>query len=189
MPALPEGAGQMSEPDNGRTHEPGLRELTADLDGMRELFNEKITSMQRLMDERDRLYKERDESRRTAVEDALSAAREQTQASFAASEKAIVKAEEAQKAYNASHNDLSRKLDEQNKATMPRSESMSRHEATGRILADLKQHLDQLSGVSSGGRSVIDASRSNLALGVSVLVGLLSLATLILVVIRTFIGR
>lgn len=81
-----------------------------------------IDSNKSLMDERDRLYKERDESRRTAVDAALTAVKEQTKASFEASEKAIVKAEDAQKSYNQSHNDLSRKLDEQNKATMPRTE-------------------------------------------------------------------
>lgn len=103
------------------------------IDSLKEHFEVRIRELERahaslreINDERDRLYKERDESRRTAVDAALTAVKEQTKASFDASEKAIVKAEEAQKSYNQSHNDLARKMDDQNKATMPRSETESR---------------------------------------------------------------
>lgn len=119
-----------TEDGNGsRTHEPSLRELTAEMDGLRELFHAKFDSLKEILDERDRLYKERDESRKTAVDAALTAVKEQTKDSFVASEKAIVKAEEAQKAYNSSHNDLARKMDDQNKATMPRPEAQQRFSA------------------------------------------------------------
>jgi vacuolar-type H+-ATPase subunit I/STV1 len=121
----------MAERDsNGpRTHEPSLRELTAELDGLRQLFLEMVKSQRDILDERDKLYSERDMSRSKAVEAALVSVKEQTKASFEASEKAIVKAEEAQKAYNQSHNDLARKMDEQNKATMPRNETEARFSA------------------------------------------------------------
>ena len=60
-------------------------------------FKEHMALNKEIIDERDRLYKERDDSRRTAVDAALTAVKEQTKASFDASEKAIVKAEEAQR--------------------------------------------------------------------------------------------
>lgn len=70
-----------------------------------------VVHLRELMDERDRRYMERAESDRLAVRSA-----------FAASEKAIQKAEDAQTTYNQTHNELSRKLDDQNKATVPRTE-------------------------------------------------------------------
>ena len=48
----------MSEP-NGRTHEPSLRELTAELDGVRELLLAKVESSRTVMDERDVRYEQR----------------------------------------------------------------------------------------------------------------------------------
>lgn len=138
------------ELNGGRTHEPNLREVVADLDGMRQLLLSLIQSSRDLIDERDKLYTERDNSRRTAVEAALTAVKEQTKASFDASEKAIVKAEEAQKAYNVAHNDLSRKLDEQNKATMPRSETESRFHALEEKIGEIRETVTANAGKGAG---------------------------------------
>jgi len=102
--------------ENGRTHEPHLREVVSDLDGLRQLMNE-----------RDRRYTELRKDDREAVN-----------AAFAASEKAIVKAEQAQTAYNVSHNDLSRKLDDQNKATIPRPEIMALFGAVDQKLESIR---------------------------------------------------
>jgi ABC-type Na+ efflux pump permease subunit len=115
------GNGATMQPENGRTHEPHLREVVADLDGMRAL-----------MDERDRRYTELRKDDREAVENA-----------FAASEKAIFKAEQAQTAYNVSHNDLSRKLDDQNKATIPRPEIMALFGAVDQKLESLRASFDK----------------------------------------------
>lgn len=153
----------MREDTNGRTHEPALRELTSDLDGLRELVMEKFSSNVRLLDERDRLYKERDESRKVAVDAALTSVKEQTKASFEASEKAIVKAEEAQKAYNASHNDLARKMDEQSKATMPRTETETRFAAIQEKVEEIRRTLSGGTGIVQGAQQVRDDSRANLA--------------------------
>lgn len=79
-----------------------------------------------------------------AVSSALAAQKELTSAAFASSEKAITKAEEAQKSYNATHNDLSRKMDEQYKEMMPRSESLARHEANEKRLQELKDDFSKL---------------------------------------------
>lgn len=143
-------------------------------------LGERLIALRQLVDERDRLYKERDESRRTAVDAALAAVKEQTKSSFEASEKAIVKAEEAQKAYNASHNDLARKMDEQNKATIPRPEAQTRFDALEEKIASIKNTLAASSGVSVGGKALKDESRSNLAIAVSVIVLLITLGKMLL---------
>jgi hypothetical protein len=130
------------------------------------------------LDERDKLYKERDDSRRTAVDAALTAVKEQTKASFEASEKAIVKAEEAQKAYNTSHNDLARKMDEQSKATMPRSETESRFHSLEEKITEIRTTIGTGVGAMVGGKAVKDESRANLALGISVVLFLLTLFAL-----------
>lgn len=167
----------MSEPNGARTHEPSLRELTAEADGTKALILSKFDSLRELVDERDRLYKERDDARRTAVDAALAAVKEQTKASFDASEKAIVKAEEAQKAYNTAHNDLSRKMDEQNKATMPRLESQQRFDNLTKEVAELKGAVTISGGVVLGSKAVKDESRANLALIISFIVLLLAVAS------------
>lgn len=77
----------------------------------------------------------------TAVRSALTAQKEQTAAEFAASQKAITKAEEAQKSYNATHNDLSRKMDEQYKAMMPRPEADSRFTSHDEKIQDAKKEI------------------------------------------------
>lgn len=146
------------------------------VDTLKEYLEQRIATLEKadfalreINDERDRLYKERDESRRTAVDAALTAVKEQTKASFEASEKAIVKAEEAQKSYNASHNDLARKMDEQNKATMPRTETESRFSSLGEKVEELRRTLAQGGGLVSGGKAVKDESRANTMLIVSLL--------------------
>jgi chromosome segregation ATPase len=151
----------MAEDTNGRTHEPSLRELTVEIDGLRALLLSKIESTKQILDERDKLYKERDDSRRTAVDAALSAAKEQTKASFEASEKAIVKAEEAQKSYNQSHNDLARKMDDQSKATMPRSETEARFHALEEKVNEVRNVVSAGTGVITGSRGVKEETRAN----------------------------
>lgn len=180
------------EQDGGngaRTHEPNLRELTAELDGVRALFMEMFKSLHSLIDERDRLYKERDDSRRVSVDAALIAAKEQTAASFVASEKAIVKAEEAQRAYNVQHNDLARKMDEQNKATIPRIEAERRMQDLEKSINDVRNTLSAGGGVSEGGRRLKDESRANIALGLSLLAALISLGGILTVVVRSLGAR
>lgn len=164
----------MSDPNGARTHEPTLRELTTELDGLRELLLAKLEASKEVINERDKLYKERDDSRRTAVDAALAAAKEQTKASFDASEKAIVKAEEAQKSYNVAHNDLARKMDEQNKATMPRLESQQRFDNIAKEVAELKALTAVSGGVIVGTKSVKDESRANVAILISIIVGVVA---------------
>lgn len=127
------------------------------IDSLKEYIETRIHDLERshvslreINDERDRLYKERDDSRRTAVDAALTAVKEQTKASFEASEKAIVKAEDAQKSYNQSHNDLARKMDDQGKGTMPRSETESRFRSLEEKINEVKSAISTGGGRSAG---------------------------------------
>lgn len=79
--------------------------------------------LERVIDERDRLYDVRFKAAETAVNAALAAQEKQTSASFLASEKAIVKAEDAQREYNVRSNEFRGQLDDQAKLLMPRSEA------------------------------------------------------------------
>jgi len=92
------------------------------------------------------LVAQRFDAQDKAVSSALSAQKELTSAAFASSEKAITKAEEAQKAYNQTHNDLSRKMDEQYKEMMPRSESLARHASNELRHQELKDDFSKVQG-------------------------------------------
>ena len=160
--------------DNGsRTHEPSLRELTAQLDDLKELLIAKHEATKTIMDERDRLYDTRFRAADTAVSAALSAQEKQTTLVFQASEKAIVKAEEAQREYNIRSNEFRGQLDDQAKTLMPRPETLTlfkaledkiysvRDEATaranalGKDIADLRESRSEGSGKALGSHAVV----------------------------------
>jgi hypothetical protein len=93
----------------------------------------RLTRVETVVDERDRLYDTRFKAAETAVAAALAAQEKavgaalaaqekQTASSFLASEKAIVKAEDAQKDYNSRSNEFRGQLDDQAKTLMPRTE-------------------------------------------------------------------
>ncbi len=106
-----------------------VRALRAELDGHRELMNE-----------RDVRYMGSFKESKEAVSAALQAAKEQTTAAFTASEKAIVKAEDAQRAYNTSHNDLLRKQE----LLVPRIEVENRFKAVEDKIAEVRKADDAL---------------------------------------------
>jgi len=128
----------------------------------------------------DKRYEQRFEAQEKAIHAALMSVKEQTKNSFDASEKAIVKAEEAQKAYNQSHNDLARKMDDQSKATMPRTETESRFRSLEEKINELKEFVARGGGEAHGVKAVKDESRANIAIvlsflgmGIAVLLALL----------------
>jgi hypothetical protein len=99
----------------------------------------RFTYVEKVMDERHQLYKERAESQKTAVDDALVAVKEQTAQSFTSSEKAIFKAEDSQKAYNAGHNDLSRKMETQYSSMVPYAEAKLKWESVDKAIESLRR--------------------------------------------------
>jgi uncharacterized protein YhaN len=130
-----------------RTHEPDdLRELKAEMNGLR-----------MLMEERNKWYGERDRDRQIAVDKALAAVEKQTSSAFEAAKEAntaaaanqkeaVLKQEDAQRAYNTSHNDLLRKLDDQNKATMPRIEQEQRFASHEKEIGELEKFRANIEG-------------------------------------------
>lgn len=133
-----------------RTHEPSLRELTHQVDDLKELINEKIASLRDKVEERDRLYSAQFKASETAVSAALSAQKESTGSAFTASEKAIVKAEDAQREYNVRSNEFRGQLDDQAKTLMPRTEAAAMFKASEDKLEDLKKRLEVFSDYRSG---------------------------------------
>src|ERR1700694_4964652 len=107
------GECQLSEGNesNGRTHEPSLREVTKELNGAKELLLSRIDALTQLLDERDRLYSERDDNRKTAVDAALAAAKEAVQAALLAAKEAVSKAEDATKLRFESFNEFNTRID------------------------------------------------------------------------------
>lgn len=159
------------EQANGRTHEPSLRELTGDLDGVKALLLEKVQSLRDIVDERHNLYKERADSQKTAVDDALVAAKEKTEAAFAASKEAIVKAENSQTAYNVSHNDLLKKQD----AMMPRHEVDRIVSEWREKFDDLKDQIGAVKEVQNkiGGKEVgLEKSQASMRWGIGTFIGI-----------------
>ena len=110
-----------ADPGN-RTFDPSLRQLTAELDGMRQLYNAKIESLKIVIDERDKLYSERDKSSHTAVDAALTAVKDQTASAFAANKESVSKYETAQHEYNVRTNEFRGQLEDQAKRLIPRAE-------------------------------------------------------------------
>lgn len=108
----------MHEPQNGRTHEPSLRELTAELDGLRLFLIEKVEGLRQIIDERHEQYKERATAGKEAISAALAAAEKATSAAIVASKETAADTKSAQADYNKSHNDLLKKQE----AMIPRPE-------------------------------------------------------------------
>src|SRR4026208_1929937 len=110
-----------------------------------------------LMEERNKWYGERDRDRQQAVDKALAAVEKQTASAFEAAKEsnttaagnhkeAGLKQEDAQRAYNTSHNDLLRKLDDQNKATMPRIEQEQRFSTQQKEIGELEKFRSNIEG-------------------------------------------
>lgn len=92
-----------------------------------------------------------------AVASALVSQKELYQTVQASSDKAITKAESAQTQYNQGHNDLSRKMEDQYKMMLPRTEAQQNQqnteeklEAHRKELAILTSKLDEIRGKGLG---------------------------------------
>jgi hypothetical protein len=123
--------------DNGRTHEPSLRELTAELDGLRDVIFEKIGAARVVMDERDKRYEER-----------FTAMNEKTQSAIAASEKAVTKAEVSTEKRFDSVNEFRKTLADQATEFLTRREYSSTHQALVDKIGDLRESRSE--GIGRG---------------------------------------
>jgi seryl-tRNA synthetase len=128
--------------------------------------------LERIIDERDRQYDMRFRASEVAVTAAFAAQEKSTAAAFLSSEKAIVKAEEAQKAYNAVHNDLSRKMDRQTETFIARSELEDKLKAVTAVIDAKEVRLSAL----ENGMSNIQGRMWAIGVGIMVLSMAVSIA-------------
>jgi hypothetical protein len=108
----------MIDDKGGRTHEPSLRELTAELDGVNNVLSQQITSLREVVDERDRRY-----------EDRFTAMDEKTGLALTSSEKAVTKAEVAQEKRFDNTNEWRAAMQDRDRNQMPRVEIEQRFQA------------------------------------------------------------
>lgn len=130
--------------ENGRTHEPDLREVTAQLDSLGKLMEVQDKAIRDLLNERDRRVTEQFDAQKAAVFAALFAQEKMTAAAFASAEKAIDKAEAGQTAYNERSNEFRGQLDDQAKTFIPRNEADGRDERTREAIENMRKEMGVL---------------------------------------------
>jgi hypothetical protein len=167
----------MADPlGSNRTHEPSLRELTIDLDGVKELFSEKVAGLQKLADERDRRYEERFSSITTQTNSALQSSKE-----------AVTKAENATEKRFDTVNEFRGTLSDQAASLLPRAEASTKFQAYDDRLGEMKDAIDKLrdnQNTSSGKEIAGDRSRaqSDWGIGLVVAIGVALLSAVISIV-------
>ncbi len=163
--------------ENGRTHEPSLRELTAELDALGKLLDEKFERVQDVATERDRRYEERFNASNKAVDTAMVAYKEQVKAAFDSADRAITKAEVGQTIYNQGHNDLQRKMDARETLFAQKGEVEKEFIRAGERTEDVRRTLSDFQKTQAEEIRSLRESRSALSgawmamIAVSALVG------------------
>ena len=106
-------------------HQPNGREFDAARERIA-VLETALTGLKELGEERDKRYGETHIADKEAVNAALAAAKEAVAAALAAAKEAVIKQEGSQTTYNASHNDLLKKMEQQYRDTLPRTEAEQR---------------------------------------------------------------
>lgn len=123
-------------------------------------LNQRLGDMERLNQERDTRYDERHTANekavaaafaanKEAVAAAFAAAKEAVTAALAAAKEAVVKAEQAQSNYNANHNDLARKMEDQYDHMLPRVEADAKFDRQNERFDDLKREAREQSNLNT----------------------------------------
>jgi hypothetical protein len=126
----------MADTKNGngnRTHEPSLRELTAELDGVEKVLLSKIEGLSAISDERDRRY-----------EDRFKATDEKTSLALTASGKAVDKAETATEKRFDAVNEFRGTLSDQAATLLPRAEATARFGSYDEKFDEMKKEIVSL---------------------------------------------
>jgi phosphopantetheinyl transferase (holo-ACP synthase) len=164
--------------NGGRTHEPALRELVAQIDGMVKLY-----------EERDRRYEDRFKSQEVNVISALASADKQNASAFAAAKEAVLKSENSQTSYNATHNDITRKMDNQYLTMLPRTEADARFKGLEEKFEDAKKDIATLREFRSVNQSGRENTRWLVPVAVTGFVGFLGFLAMIgIAAVKLFIG-
>jgi hypothetical protein len=152
----------MSDGQNaGRTHEPSLREITSQLDGLKEL-----------MDERDRRYEER-----------FKAMDEKTGLALTSSEKAVTKAETATEKRFDSVNEFRDTLRDQAALLMPRPETQALFKAYEEKIENIKTTFQKSLDDHKGDINNLQQSRSEIGGKGKALAELMAGAALLIAVV------
>jgi hypothetical protein len=133
----------MAEREDGRTHEPNLREVVAELDGLRELTLARFDAIMQFSAERDRRYEERF----TAMDD-------KTGLALTSSKEAVGKAEVATEKRFDAMNEFRGALSDQATTLMPKGEALAKFESYDEKIAALKEQMDKGSGKWAGANNL-----------------------------------
>lgn len=114
-----------------------------------------ISSVQQIMDERDRRYEQRFVAQEKAVTDALTSAEKAVAAALAAAEKAVSKAEMATEKRFDNVNEFRAQLNDQANTFVPRQEYQVQHDPLVERVGKLENNLYAREGQSSGQKATI----------------------------------
>lgn len=118
-----------------------LKEVEWRLNDLKELMAEKFDAMQKVIDERDRLYKERSEQNTKFSDLGIQTITHQMQDAFIASSRAVDKAELAQKEYNVRSNEFRAALDDAQKDMLSRPEAKAEFDRTGERFDQIQKEI------------------------------------------------
>jgi hypothetical protein len=126
------------------------------------IYQERYRALEALVNERDRQYDARFKAQEVAVSAALAASEKAVNAAFSASEKAVLKAEQAQKEYNERSNEFRGQLDDQAKTLMPRPETLQMFKSLEEKLASAQNVLEgKVDSVRMTAKTELDAARTS----------------------------
>lgn len=130
----------MTEP-NGRTHEPDLHQITAELDGLRDLLLSRLKELEQNGKSSDKALRDLFEERDRRYEDRFRAQDEKTTLALTASKEAIGKAETATEKRFESVNEFRGTLSDQARLQLPRAEADERFKNMADKLEELKREM------------------------------------------------
>lgn len=125
-----------------RTHEPSLRELTADLDGLRELLLSKLDAQSDALAAADKRYEQRFMAQEGAVTSALNAQEKAVTSAMVSADRAVSKVETANDKRFESVNEFRAQLADQAAGFLPRNEANIRFDGFSEKLDSQRKVLD-----------------------------------------------
>jgi hypothetical protein len=149
-----------------------------------EVLVDRVAALERLIDERDRLYSERHAASAVAIAAALASVKDQTAAAFKASETATECARISQGEYNTFHNDLQRAMTAQYAQMVPRAEFEAHQARSGARIDELRGEIGALRESRSAGQGKSAGITAAMAFAAAVVSALLGAAALLLSFLR-----
>jgi hypothetical protein len=171
-----------------RTHEPSLRELTAELDGLGKLLLAKIDAQRDALEAADKRYEQRFAAQESAVGSALVGQEKAVNAALVAADRAVLKAEGAAEKRFDAVNEFRAQLADQATTFLPRAEALVKFEALAEKLESVRLANMASVGRREGQQSTKEEGRAIAAAIIAVLAALVALAGVVLTAIHVFKG-